>query len=206
VPDEKIPEGKGVRILCPKCRGPIESENRIQVSGSPEQVEKPAAPPTLTSGDEDEEESLLEVVEDWVRTSLLYLSDQSRREKMAQVLKQLDFYVSTASSAKIALKNLNQNRYDLVILSEIGGGTKEPDNLVLQHIQLLPMHVRRQFYLCLVSESRPTLDAMLAFRLGVNLIVNNQDLEKAKIILARSLKDYKNFYGFFNAELNRKLA
>jgi hypothetical protein len=66
------------------------------------------------------------------------------------------------------------------------------------------MHLRRQFYLCLISRDKTTLDAKLAFRMGVNLILNPRDLEKAKVLFARAMKEYRNFYGLFNAELARK--
>jgi hypothetical protein len=40
--------------------------------------------------------------------------------------------------------------------------------------------------------------------MGVNLILNVNDLDKAKVILAREMNEYRNFYGLFNAELARK--
>jgi hypothetical protein len=66
------------------------------------------------------------------------------------------------------------------------------------------MHQRRQFYLCLLSQEKPTLDSKLAFRMGVNLILNVRDLEKAKVMLAREMKEYRSFYSLFNAELAKK--
>jgi hypothetical protein len=66
------------------------------------------------------------------------------------------------------------------------------------------MHQRRQFYLCLLSREKTTLDAKLAFRLGVNLILNVNDLDTAKVLFARVIKEHRNFYALFNAELSRK--
>ena len=68
-----------------------------------------------------------------------------------------------------ALGKLRHNNYDLIVLEENFNSDKDSENLVLHHIQVLPMHLRRQFYLCLLCEDKPTLDAKLAFRMGVNL-------------------------------------
>ena len=226
VPDEKIPEGKGVRILCPKCRKPVERTDATPVNSAPVQLEgseqpSPAAtaapepvmtmpdpvPMAMHSDDDEETEedsSSLEVVEEGVKTALLCLSDSSRMQAMEEVLRQLDFYVSTAGRPKVALTRLHQNRYDLVMLDETFDGSQASENLVLHHIQLLPMHIKRRFFLCLVSEKLPSMDRLLAFRLGVNLTLNAADLDKAKIILVREMKDYGAFYKVFNDELARK--
>ena len=90
------------------------------------------------------------------------------------------------------------------MLDEDYNSEQDSTNLVLHHVQLLPMHQRRQFYLCLLSREKPTLDTKSAFRIGVNLILNVRDLEKTKIILAREMKEYRNFYSLFNAELAKK--
>lgn len=189
-------------MTCPKCKVPIE------IAGS--QSEHPRRDSTGGSGMSAISESLAEytnaidVVEDGVKTALMCIAASSRAEKLAQALQELDFWVVHAARPGFALGKLHHNTYDLIILEESFDTAQPRDNLVLHHVQLLPMHLRRQFFLCLLSESHPSLDAMLGFRMGVNLILNVADLDKAKIILARSLKEYKHFYGFFNAELNRK--
>ena len=221
VPDDKIPEGKGIRILCPKCRNPVERADPTPVSSgankleSPEKVSygepapKPAPDSRPTemfpdSEDTQDNESTLEVVEEGVKTSLLCFSDASRMEMAEGILRQLDYFVSTAVRAKTALAKLHQNRYDLVIVDELFDAAKASDNLVLHHIQLLPMHVRRGFFMCLVSETLPSLDRFMAFRLGVDMILNIADLDKIKIILVREMKDHSAFYKVYNDELARK--
>ena len=127
-----------------------------------------------------------------------------RAERIAQALQELDFWVVHALRPAFALGKLHHNNYDLIVLEENFNSDKDSENLVLHHVQVLAMHQRRQFYLCLLCGDKPTLDAKLAFRMGVNLILNFQDLEKAKVLFARAMKEYRNFYGLFTAELNRK--
>ncbi len=230
VPDEKIPEGRGVRILCPKCKTPVERHQEVpaavhtgleELDAMPRQHSRTpqASPPTSPSSaqavspgslgafDADEpidEESILEVVEEGVKTALLCFTDTERMDKIKSMLEQLDFYTSTASSVKLTLAKLQHNRYDMIMLDDGSEGGRQTENLILHHIQLLPMHVRRQFYLCLVSDSQQTMDKLSAFRMGVDMLLNMKDLDKAKILLIRSMKDHRSFYRVYTEELGRK--
>ena len=183
IPDDKVPEGKALKILCPKCKTPSKS------------MEKPP-PRNLTiasriwSGTSQPEfgadpvldyANAIDVVDEGVKTALLCATNVKRAEKIAQALQELDFWVVHALRPAFALGKLHHNNYDLIVLEENFNSDNNSTNLVLHHIQVLPMHLRRQFYLCLLSQDKPTLDAKLAFRMGVNLILNVQDIEKAKV-------------------------
>lgn len=250
VADEKIPEGKAVKILCPKCRIPVERADLPKPVAPPAAVAPlPPTPPPgedfeigppgdepvsqgmdssvrgatqRSSGDDspsasgspfsmpgeepegEEGFSPVEVVEEGVRTCLLCCSEDSRREFMARVLHELDFFVSPVMKVAHALSKLQHNRYDLVILDEGFDGGDGTENLLLRHIQLLPMHMRRQFFLCLVSEGLPSLDQFLGFRIGVDMTVNVKELDKIKIMLVRAMKDHGAFYKVYLEELGRK--
>lgn len=201
--EERSVEGKALRINCPKCRAPMDITSK---PAEPESHHEPAG----SIGDSPDfladYAASIDVVEEGVKTALLCVANVKHAESFANLLQELDFWVVHSGRAAFALGKLHHNTYDLIILEEKFDSSKASDNLVLHHVQLLPMHARRRFYLCLLSDTLPTMDAMLAFRMGVNLILNVRDLDKTKIILARSLKEYKSFYGFYNSELNRKMA
>lgn len=201
IPDDKVPDGKALRMPCPKCKVPIEISRKQPESETREYFATGSPPPPADSLSDFA--GCVDVVEDGVKTALLCVSNRLG-EKIAKVLQELDFWVVHAPRSGFALGKLHHNNYDLLILEDNFDSAQTGNNLVLHHVQLLPMHLRRRFFLCLFSETLPSLDAMKAFQLGANLILNTKDLEKAKIILARSLKEYKNFYGFFNAEMNRR--
>ncbi|MHC1725233.1 MAG: zinc-ribbon domain-containing protein [Syntrophobacteraceae bacterium] len=207
IPDDKIPEGRALKILCPKCKAPIEI-NEKQHRGSAGGGDALPAESIALFVDEaiSDYANEIDVVEEGVKTALLCVTHTKRAERMAQVLHELGFWVVHASRSGYALGKLHHNNYDLMVLEEEFDSDRPGGNLVLHHVQLLPMHVRRLFFLCLLSDTKPTLDAMLAFRLGVNLILNTQAIEKAKVILARAMKEYRSFYTFFSAELSRKHA
>jgi predicted Zn finger-like uncharacterized protein len=204
IPKEKVPEGITLTIRCPKCKTP----NEIFRKATPSEFDdhgqnesgalKPEFDPAADYGSE------IDVVDEGVRTALLCATDVKRADKLALALHELDFWVVHALRPGFALGKLHHNHYDLIVLEDNYNSEQDSTNLVLHHLQLLPMHQRRQFYLCLLSREKPTLDSKLAFRMGVNLILNVRDLEKAKVMFAREMKEYRNFYSLFNAELAKK--
>jgi predicted Zn finger-like uncharacterized protein len=203
LPDDKVPAGKGLKIMCPKCKIPIEIKEKPPLRDAVPYPSQPASATPLADSFGDYSNAI-DVVEEGVKTALLCVCNPKRAEQLAQSLHELDFWVVHAARAGFALGKLHHNTYDLIILEENFDAPNAAENLVLHHVQLLPMHMRRQFFLCLLSETLPTLDATLAYRAGVNLILNIQELDKAKLIFARSLKEHRSFYSFFNAELNKK--
>ncbi len=201
ISDEKLPQARQLAISCPKCKA------RLVIPGK----QAPAYPGDQTSSlfptasevallDED----AIDLVEEGVRTALLCDTDDKRRNSIAQALQELDFWVVHAENPFFALGKLRHNHYDIIVLDENFHSATNSENLVLLHMQILPMQLRRQFFLCLLSSTKATLDAKLAFAMGVNLIINAKDLDKVKLLFARGLKEYKNFYGLFNSELAKK--
>ena len=205
IPDDKVPEGKAFNILCPKCKAPTEIDEKAITPELDGRV------PYLSYSHQSEfgEDPLLDytnvidAVDEGVKTALLCDTNIRRAEKIAQALQELDFWIVHALRSAFALGKLRHNNYDLIVMEENFNSDKDSENLVLHHIQVLPMHLRRQFYLCLLCRDKPTLDTKMAFRMGVNLILNLQDVEKAKVLFARAMKEYRNFYALFNAELAR---
>lgn len=204
VPDEKIPDVKGVRILCPKCKVPIDLGQRIESSVHAVQGDLSAPGIDGDMTDLQEDVLALDVVEEGVKTALLCSSDQIRAEKIRQTLDDLNFFVVQAGRADYALRKLNNNRYDLIVLEERFGSGKPGENLVLHHLQLSPMHQRRQFFLLLFSDTLTSLDGMSAYRIGVNMILNYKDIEKTKILLVRAMKDHKMAYGLYMDEMVKR--
>jgi hypothetical protein len=206
IPEDKVPRGKSLKILCPRCKTPTEINGKAITPELDDRV------PYLSESHQPEigEDPILDyanaidAVDEGVKTALLCDTNVKRAEKIAQALQELDFWVVHALRPAFAMGKLHHNNYDLIVLDENFNSDKDSENLVLHHAQVLPMHLRRQFYLCLLCRDKPTLDAKLAFRMGVNLILNFQDLEKAKVLFARAMKEYRNFYGLFTAELARK--
>lgn len=197
VPDEKIPQGKEVRLLCPKCRLPIEL-SRDDVPPAPEPLRD-----ADIGGRLDESDVPMDLGHGNMDAVLLCVSDRFRREKLEKSLKAY-FYVNAAASSRAAMVELRHNRYDIVMVDEAFDGGSIDMNPILRYVQPLPMQIRRSILLCIVSDSLPTSDYMTAFRMGSNLTVNYKDLDKTKAILDRTIKEHKLFYKVFREELEAK--
>jgi CheY-like chemotaxis protein len=184
---------------------PVErsEEGKPEGAGSPE-LGVPVSYASAGVEDLDVDQTPLDIGEEGMKAALVCVWDTTRSYKVEQGLRQLDFFVSTAFSPKEALEKLHRNQYDVVVLDEVYGGTKLAENAVLQHFQFLPMHSRRHLFLCLLSENLPTLERMVAFRLGVDMILNVKDVDKAKVMFVRSMKEYKHFYRVFADELEKR--
>jgi predicted Zn finger-like uncharacterized protein len=201
ISDDKLPNGRQLTIPCPKCEARLEIPEKQDRASSGNENLNPAhnewEDPFL-------DENAIDLVEEGVKTALLCDTDVKRRNNIAQALHELDFWVVQADHPVFALGKLRHNHYDMIVLDENFHSANESENLVLHHMKILPMQIRRQFFLCLVSSEKTTMDSKSAFTMGVNLIVNVKDLEKVKLLFARGLKEYKNFYALFNSELAKK--
>jgi hypothetical protein len=102
------------------------------------------------------------------------------------------------------VSKIHHNAYSIIVLDETFDGGTPAQNHVLAHIQLLPMDMRRQLFVCLLSESLQTLDQLVSFRMGVDLVLNLQDLARAKIILNRTMNEHFVLYRIYKDELNRR--
>jgi hypothetical protein len=146
----------------------------------------------------------LQLIEAGGRRALVCLADQALVERIAQVVQKLNYHVVVAQNPASALTGIDYDQYQLIILEEGYGGTDLLKNPVLLVLQALPMPVRREFFLCILSEQTPTLDHMAAFRMAANLILNRHDVEKMPVILDHLLKDHEAFYAPFNDELGKR--
>jgi len=205
VPDDKVPKTRTQKVPCPKCRTPMEEKEDQPGAARPREDRDPFPTQPGAPAEYIEEEGVpLDLVEEGVMTALLCVTDPARCEHLRDVFQKMGYHVVTASRASFALAKLHHNRYDLVVLEESFEQVNPRENLVLHHVQLLPMHARRIFFLCLLSAELPTMDRMTAYRMGVDMILNLRDFENVKIIIPRAMKEHRNFYSVFADEMSRK--
>jgi CheY-like chemotaxis protein len=135
---------------------------------------------------------------------LVCVADQALAERIAKALKGLAWQVVVAPAPASALSQLETTQYDLVLLQERYGDPNPAGNPVLQYLQGLPMGLRRTTLLCLLCEETPSLDHMAAFRVGANLVVNVQDIEKLQNVLSHMMKQHQASYAIFDDELRKR--
>jgi DNA-binding NtrC family response regulator len=143
----------------------------------------------------------MDIVTQGKETALICATDPKHLQVFEQILKGMDYYVATAHSAKDALIKLRNNDYSAFILDDTFQGEKAEKEILVQFIQQMPIHARRNCFVCILSEELRSMDSMAAFAHCANLIVNVRDLERSEIILKKAISEFKGFYRVFWAEI-----
>lgn len=205
IADEKVPRARGVKISCPKCGEAIELSHDDRPQPAEVEVKERAAYPSLN--EEEQQQELIppiDVVEEGVKRALLCIEDQTVLARLQEIMSQLGYHVSIAENQRAALNRIKHNVYDLVAIDSASQGLDARENVLLQEMSLLPIHLRRRFFVCLISRTLATSDFMAAYRIGLNLILNEADLNRAKIILNEAVKVHFSSYQMFMDELDKK--
>ena len=201
ISDERLPAGKSITIKCKKCNSKLE----VHPHGPSEPHEHAAGQKDLAKKTGvisfDASEKPFDYLEEGVESALLCEHDLEVRQKIHAVLDDLDYHVVEAASARNALKYMRFHTYDLVVVNETFESEGCDTNHVLQYLSQLPIVIRREMFVILVSPSFRTMDNMIAFNKSVNLVVNTQDMNDMRKILKGSLSDHRSFYRVFKESL-----
>lgn len=142
-------------------------------------------------------------VEEGGKTALICESDPSTKAEMTSVLKEMNYQVTDTVSARDALKAMRFHVYDIVVLNE-KFDTDNPDaNNVLKYLERLPMGIRRNIFVALVSNRFRTMDNMAAFNKSVNTIINMENLNDFETIIKRGVADNEAFYHVFKETMKK---
>lgn len=196
VPDKKIPAGKRTTIPCPKCKGKI-------ALGSPKK--SPGARVSFTNANSsngyDASEKPFDFIEEEGLTALVCESNPIVRGTITKALETLEYQITKAESARDALKRMRYHNYDLFVVNENFDTDNPESNGILLYLERLPMTVRRNMFVALVSERFRTMDNMMALNKSVNLIINIKNIEDIGKILSRAITDNEFFYRIFKETL-----
>ncbi len=196
IADEKLPTGRVTNIPCPKCK--------IQISINPADKSDGGIAAFEQSSDSKGYESAdkpFDFMEEEGLTALLCEQNPMARTTISNALNLMDYQITTAESARDALKRMRYHVYDLIVVNE-SFDTKNPDsNGVLIYLERLTMGVRRKIFVAMVSSRYRTMDNMMAFHASVNLIINIKNIEDVGKILSRGITDTELFYRVYKETL-----
>jgi hypothetical protein len=197
IPDNKIPKDRIAYLNCPGCK------KRLAVTLNPQLEKQQKNESTSTIFDEiisdtyDAAEKPFDFLEEEAKTSLVCVMDQEIQEKINPILINLEYHNTVAESARDALKKMRYHTFALVILDELFDCKNYHSNGVLIYLQHLPMVMRRNIFLTLLTNRFRTMDNMEAFHKSVNLIINKANITDFKKILLRGIADHEVFYKVF---------
>ena len=191
IPDEKIPDGKVVSTPCPKCKNVLHIDSSQKQSASAEFY-------TDTSDDVDKP---FDFIEEEGNTALVCEQNPDIRKKIIKTLDLMEYHITVAESGRDALKKMRYHAYDLIVINETFNSDSLDSNMVMLYLDRLPMAVRRNTFVILISNRFRTLDRMLAFRYSVHIIINTKNIDDFGKIVSRGLTDNELFYQVFMESL-----
>ncbi len=202
VPENKIPKDRVAYLKCPKCL------NRVAVGGpssenEPNEERSPFTLQELTSSTYDASEKPFDFIEEETKTSIVCVADNNIEKAVSADLASVDFHITSSDNAREALKKMRYHTFDLVVLDELFDCASPNANGVLIFLQHLPMAIRRNIFVAMISENHYTMDNMQAFNKSVNLIVNRKNVGDFKKILLKAIAEHDMFYRVYRLSAKR---
>ncbi|HAA05165.1 MAG TPA: hypothetical protein DCZ69_13625 [Syntrophobacteraceae bacterium] len=195
---EGLPQDREVWLVCPGCHSPFPWRGHHEVGAGEEG--RPGAADAAGAGANGAFVPL-DVLTEGTEVALICATDPQNIQVFEQILRGMRYYVTTARSAKEALIKLRNDDYNVFVMDDTFQGEKSEKDILIQFIQQMPIHLRRNCFVCIVSQDLRSLDNMAAFTHCANLVINVRDLSKAEAIVQRAIKEYKGFYKVFWHEI-----
>jgi predicted Zn finger-like uncharacterized protein len=196
IQEDKIPPEKTVLLNCPKCK------NKISVTGKPRpSVETEPEESFPDSVEENEEASspfeTFDFVEEEGQSALLCEPDPELRAMFNDALVSLEYHTSEARDIRDALTKIRFRSFDLILVNEKFDNASSIENSVLVYLQRLPMSVRRNIFVVMVSDHIRTLDNMAALNKSVNLVINTKNAKDSGVILKKTVLENDFFFKIY---------
>ena len=196
IPDDKIPPDKTVYATCPKCR------HKISINAKPRQTLQPGdddllSEPLISEESFDPYDEPFDFVEEEGQTALICEQDSHLKSIFKNALVTLEYHTSEADSIRDALTKMRFHTYDLIVVNEKFDSESPVGNSVLVHLERLPMALRRNIFVTLITNQYRTMDHMAAFHKSVNLIVNSKNAVEFDGILKKAVLESALFFKIY---------
>ena len=194
ISDDKVPGDRSFHVTCPRCRHAIAVPAPSGKPGSSPKDQVAQLCDQIASEQYDASEKPFDFIEEEGKTALVCETDPAMREAISGPLKIMEYHLTLCDSARQTLKNMRYHDYNLIVIDELFDAASINANGVLIYLERLPMEVRREIFVVLISKRHRSMDQMTALRSSVNLVVNPDDLADFGKILLRGISDFNIFY------------
>ncbi len=196
IDDEKLTPGKTIHFRCTKCK------NKISITPEDNTEKNDLADMDFQEDDEyDSTDNPFDFIEEEGKTALICETDSKIVKTVSDALYLMEYHITEVKNVRETLKKMRYHTYDLIILNE-HFDTKEPDsNSVLIYLQRLNMSIRRNIFVCLITDRFSTMDRMTAFNKSVNLIINIENINEIARILKHGLTENEFFYQVYKDKM-----
>ncbi|MEP6809531.1 MAG: hypothetical protein ABI992_04755 [Chthoniobacterales bacterium] len=142
----------------------------------------------------DTDQSFFELTDN---TALVCVDHQQYQKLVVPQLIDMTYKVHLGLFEEDVLLKLRTYSYHVVVVYENFKGSTVQNNPILQELINQPGSQRRQHFVVLLSHRYATNDAMSAFVLSVDQIVNIGDLANFKTVLRRGALQHRDLYATF---------
>jgi len=192
IPDEKLPIGKRVAILCPKCSSKISILREAQ-PGAPT---KPPLQETQKTAPQPAEWEL-DSYQEGFEYAMLLLESSDAINSITPSLQELGYKTHLETSPETGVARLKIYKFSIIVLEDGYKGLQLKQNPVMEYLNYLSMMIRRKMFVIAIGTNFKTADAMLAYSLSVDLVVNTADLNMFHDLVKSTMRAKETFYRAF---------
>ena len=202
IPDEKVPQGKAFAIKCPKCKEKITIS--AQAEKQPAEAAAESAVPTFDEAPDDNYDASdrpFDFLEEGVETALICEGDPVYRGKIKAALEALEYRVTYPANAREALKQMRFHVFDMIVVNEKFDAPDPDHNNVLRYLETLPMSIRRNIFVAMITDRYRTNDNMAAFHKSVNMVIAVSHMDQIDKALKNGITENDIFYRVYKESL-----
>jgi len=134
------------------------------------------------------------------KLAMVCLTTPAATEQAKSQVATMGYTVRTPATPDEALQRIQQEKFEVVLVDELFGGSTEA-NVLYTTLRSMLMPLRRHMCIGLVGKNFKTFDNMTAFAKSVTFVVAESDLGRIKEVLQRGMAENDEFYKIFRAVL-----
>ncbi|THB71552.1 MAG: hypothetical protein D6E12_01100 [Desulfovibrio sp.] len=191
IADDKLPEASRFKVKCPHCQEETIVDRKKQKKGK----KSPKGLTSTTSLGEIEPE----IFPPGAKVIFVHISDNEWLKEVERFFVKAGYHESLAQSTDEAVLKLRLNDYDVLLIED----TLE-NSMLMEEIASWTGLKRRLVNVVLMTNKGTSMDPMLAFRKGVNFIINEADLKRGAEFFTNALNGYVEYYRWLVAADHRE--
>jgi predicted Zn finger-like uncharacterized protein len=196
IQEDRIPPDKTISLNCPKCK------MKITVTGKPPAPAPSSFKESLPNRFEDlvspsNDFDTFDFLEEEGQSALICEQDPDLRSIFKDALIGLEYHVSETMTIRDALTKIRFRSYDVMVVNEKFDKETSVENGVLVYLQRLPMSIRRNIFLVMISDHYRTMDNTAALNKSVNLIINLKNAKDSGMILKKAILENDFFFKIY---------
>lgn len=175
VPDERLPKGKVVTTVCPRCKGPISID---MTADAPKHAPPIPSPPIRAEEPKGYPEGQAR--------ALVCVNVPAERLQVITILKQIGYLPHSIKDPGEAIERLRIEAYAIVVLCDGFDPPEQGGPSIQSYLANMGMTRRRNIHVVLIDPSLVSNDRRAAFFHSVDLVLHPNDLPRFEEALGHS--------------------